>query len=93
MFSSADSVGSRLNDWKTKPMWRRRSRVSSRSRMRVMSSPATLTLPELGVSSPASRCISVDLPEPDGPITAVNSPAGSSSDTPRRAWTLEAPSP
>ena len=28
MFSSAVSVGSRLKDWKTKPMWRRRSLVS-----------------------------------------------------------------
>src|SRR6185312_6792787 len=40
-----------------------------------------------------SRCISVDLPEPDGPMTAVNWPAGRSSDTPRSACTAESPSP
>ena len=39
-----------------------------------MSSPAMWTAPASGVSRPASRCISVDLPEPDGPITAVNWP-------------------
>ena len=76
MFSSAESVGSRLKDWKTKPMCLRRRRVRSRSDMRVMSSPAMWTAPASGVSSPASRCISVDLPEPDGPITAVNWPCG-----------------
>ena len=37
--------------------------------------------------------MSVDLPEPDGPMTAVNWPAGSSSETPRRACTAESPSP
>src|SRR5262245_39033071 len=92
-FSSADSVGSRLNDWNTKPMCLRRRRVSSRSFMFVMSLPATETVPELGVSRPASRCMRVDLPEPDGPMPAVNWPAGRSSDTPRSACTAESPSP
>src|ERR671931_107247 len=32
-------------------------------------------------------CISVDLPEPDGPITAVSRPRSTSSDTPRSAAT------
>ena len=31
MFSSAVSVGTRLNDWKTNPIWSRRSRVSALS--------------------------------------------------------------
>ena len=39
MFSSAVSVGSRLNDWKTKPMCRRRSFVSARSAIVEISSP------------------------------------------------------
>ena len=39
------------------------------------------------------QCISVDLPEPDGPITAVNSPAAKSIDTPSRAATVASPSP
>jgi hypothetical protein len=82
-----------LNDWKTKPMWRRRSFVSLRSLSAESSSPATWTLPDVGWSSPASRCISVDLPEPDGPMTAVNWPAGTSSDTPRSASTADSPSP
>ena len=30
--------------------------------------------PDVGASSPAMQCISVDLPDPDGPITAVNRP-------------------
>ncbi len=29
-------------------------------------------------------CMNVDLPEPDGPVTATNSPALISSDTPRK---------
>src|SRR6516165_1006051 len=34
-------------------------------------------------------CISVDLPEPDGPITAVNWPFGTSIETPARASTAD----
>ena len=93
MFSSALSVGSRLNCWKTKPMCLRRSFVSCLSFIVVMSSPPISTVPAEGVSRPASRCISVDLPEPDGPMTAVNWPAGTSSVTPRRASTADSPSP
>ena len=92
-FSSAVSVGSRLNDWNTNPMCLRRSRVSARSAIDEISSPPIRTDPEVGRSSPASRCMSVDLPEPDGPMTAVNWPAGTSSETPRRASTAESPSP
>ena len=33
------------------------------------------------------RFISVDLPEPDGPMIATYSPAATASETPRRAWT------
>jgi hypothetical protein len=32
------------------------------------------TSPEVGVSKPARQCIRVDLPEPDGPMTAVKPP-------------------
>ena len=35
----------------------------------------------------------MDLPEPDGPITAVNWPLGTSIETPRRALTADPPSP
>ena len=33
------------------------------------------TWPEVSVSSPATQCMSVDLPEPDGPMIAVKRPA------------------
>src|SRR3954453_20936863 len=85
MFSAAVSIGSRLKNWKMKPMWSRRSLVSAVSSRPTTSTPATVTSPEVGLSSPARMCISVDLPEPDGPITAVSRPRAMSSETPRRA--------
>ena len=36
--------------------------------------PATRTLPAVGRSSVPAMASSVDLPDPDGPTTAVNSP-------------------
>src|SRR3954463_10923220 len=36
-------------------------------------------------------CISVDLPEPDGPVTATNSPASTSRLAPRSARTVMSP--
>jgi len=92
-FSSAFSIGSRLKNWKTKPMCRRRSFVRSVSLSSVMFVPAMVTVPVVGLSSPARMCISVDLPEPDGPITAVSCPFGTSRETPRRASTAVSPSP
>src|SRR3954447_16178106 len=38
-------------------------------------------------------CISVDLPELDGPITAANCPRGTSRVTPRSACTADSPFP
>ena len=38
-------------------------------------SPGQVTLPRVGRSSPAIRCSSVDLPEPDGPTSAMRAPA------------------
>ncbi len=49
--------------------------------------------PEVGRSSPAADCSSVDLPEPDGPITAVNVPRAKSSVTPSSARTTPSPEP
>jgi hypothetical protein len=92
-FSSAVSIGSRLKNWKTKPMWRRRSFVRSLSFSVLSSTPSIATEPLLGRSSPARMCISVDLPEPDGPITAVRWPRGIVSDTPRSASTAVSPAP
>ena len=93
MFSSALSIGSRLKNWKMKPMCFRRSFVISLSLSSPSFVPATQTVPEVGRSSAARMCIRVDLPEPDGPITAVSFPCATSSVTPRSASTAVSPSP
>ena len=93
MFSSAVSVGTRLKDWNTKPIWSRRSRVSSLSLSLDSSVSPMDTEPLVAVSRAAQQCIRVDLPDPDGPITAVNSPAYRSSDTSSSATTLAWPVP
>ena len=49
------------------------------------------TVPDVRVSSPATLCISVDLPEPDGPMMAVKRPVANSTDTPSRARTSVSP--
>ena len=46
MFSAAVSIGSRLKNWKMKPMWSRRSFVSAVSSRPLMSTPATVTSPD-----------------------------------------------
>ena len=74
MFSAAVSVGSRLNDWKMKPILSRRNNVSALSLSWVISVSPRGTSPDVGRSRPASTCSSVDLPEPEGPMMAVNSP-------------------
>ena len=93
MFSSAVSIGSRLKNWKMNPMWLRRSLVSASSSSAVISVPSIVTVPLSGRSRPARMCMSVDLPEPDGPITAVRRWRSISSDTPRNACTAASPSP
>ena len=93
MFSSAVSIGSRLKNWKMKPMWRRRSMVRAVSERPVTSVSPIQTSPAVGWSRPARMCMSVDLPEPEGPITATSSPSATSSVTPRRASTAVSPMP
>src|SRR5712691_1457142 len=93
MFSSAVSIGSRLKNWKMKPMFRRRSFVRSESLSFEMAVPAIVTSPEVGLSRPARMCIRVDFPDPEGPMTAVSWPFGTSSETPRKASTAVSPSP
>ena len=51
------------------------------------------TLPALTESRPATQCIRVDLPEPDGPMIAVKRPAWKLTDTPSRARTSVSPLP
>ena len=49
--------------------------------------------PDVSVSRPARQCMSVDLPEPDGPMTAVRRPAGRPTVTSSRAVTVVSPLP
>ena len=53
-----------MNDWKTKPVRSRRSRVASSSLSRLIVSPWRTTSPAVGRSSPPRSWSSVDLPEP-----------------------------
>src|SRR4051812_10090093 len=48
-------------------------------------------VPLVGRSRHPRMCISVDLPEPDGPVTATNSPASTSRFAPRSARTVTSP--
>jgi len=56
-----------------------------------MTVPFSETLPELGLSSPASRPSSVDLPEPEAPMMAANSPRASVKSIPLRMSTVVVP--
>ena len=69
------------------PMCWRRMIASSLSVLPTSDSPATDTSPSSGTSRPATMLSSVDLPQPDGPITATNSPRPISRSAPRSART------
>ena len=77
--------GSRLNDWNTKPIRVARTRASSSSSSFATSTPSSRYVPDVGVSRQPSIFMSVDLPEPDGPMMHRNSPLRTASDTPRSA--------
>ena len=49
--------------------------------------------PEVNVSSPARQCSNVDLPDPDGPMMALNLPVSNETLTPSSAWTCASPMP
>ena len=80
-FSVAFRTGMRLKNWKTKPMLRRRRRVSSPSDRVARSSSPMRTTPLVGRSSPPMRFSSVDLPQPLGPMIATNSPVSTENET------------
>ena len=65
----------------------RRRRWSARPLVLVMSSPSMTIEPSVMSTSLLSERSSVDLPEPDGPMTTTNSPAVMSKLTPSSAWT------
>ncbi len=93
MFSRAFSVGSRLNAWKMKPILSRRSWVSFLSLSAVSSTSPIRAEPPETESRPAMQCISVDLPEPEGPMIAVNSAWWKSRETASSATTWVSPCP
>ncbi|CAM5238780.1 hypothetical protein SGRIM128S_01991 [Streptomyces griseomycini] len=84
--------GSRFGCWKTIPMCslRRAARPAGVSGPVLV--PATTTSPESGVTRVAAAASRLDLPEPDGPTTAVCVPAGTSSETRSRAASRPSPS-
>src|SRR6516225_10070328 len=82
-----------LNAWNTNPIRSRLKTVSCRSLNPASSVPPNPTVPEVGRSSPAATFKNVLLPEPDGPITAVNDPAASATLTPSSATTAPSPRP
>ena len=67
--------------------------VRARSESDARSVGPMNTWPVVRVSRPARQCISVDLPEPEGPMIAVNRPGGSASVTSSSAVTEVSPVP
>ena len=93
MFWVTVSDGIRLNAWKTNPIRSRLRIVSRRSLSPASSVSPSATVPEVGRSSPAATCRNVLLPDPDGPMIAVNDPRGSAMLIPSSATTAPSPSP
>ena len=91
-FSAAVSAPSRLCCWKMKPIRRRTS--SRRAPSAPFSSwPSTRTLPDCAERSAPTSVKSVVLPDPDGPVTMMISPAGIVADTSNRICRRSAPLP
>ena len=65
--------------------------ASSSSFISETTLPRSTYRPRLGVSRQPMRFMRVDLPEPDGPITATYSLGAIVKLTPRRAWISSAP--
>jgi hypothetical protein len=51
------------------------------------------TRPDVGASSPAMQCRSVDFPDPEGPMIALNRPRSNSTETASSARTAASPRP
>src|SRR5580704_2612773 len=71
----------------------RRSAVRLSSLMAEVAAPPILTSPASGRSKRPARCRSVDLPAPDGPMSATDWPGDSSSEAPFRTSTVVSPRP
>src|SRR5262249_27891304 len=74
-----------------KPIFLLRTAASASFDIRDTSWPSRKYWPDVGRSRQPTMCMNVDLPEPDVPFTARNSPRGTSSDTPRSAFTSTSP--
>src|SRR5690242_17254374 len=90
-FSTALNTGIRLYAWNTKPIDDARPLVRSASDNAWRSTPSSSTRPPSTSSSPEQQLSSVVLPEPDGPITATNSPSCTTRSMLRSASTSSAP--
>jgi hypothetical protein len=91
MLRRIDAFGRRLKVWKTNPILRLRTVASLKEDISETSSPSSTKRPVVGVSRQPMMCMSVDLPEPDGPMTATIWPFSTSRSTPRRAATASSP--
>ena len=91
-FSSALVRGSRLKLWNTKPMRLLRMSASSGSDSCATSRPSKKYWPLVGRSRQPMMFIIVDLPDPDDPMMATNSPAATETLTACRACTSVSPS-
>ncbi len=60
------------------PILSLRSAVSSARLRPVVATPSTVTVPASGVTRVAATASRLDLPEPEGPTTAVRVPLGTS---------------
>ena len=74
-----------MKDWKTKPSRVERTCASSSSVSFETSMPSRRYCPDVGRSRHPRMLMSVDLPEPEGPMMARNSPRSTSRLTPRSA--------
>jgi len=72
-FSSAENSGNRKWNWNTKPSVDNLVSARSASSMCAVARPRMRTSPVVGRSSIPSRESSDDLPDPDGPVMAMNS--------------------
>ena len=79
--------------WNTKPIFRSRTWARAASSRVRTSTPSRENRPRVGTSRQPMMFISVDFPEPDGPMMATNSPRSTRRSTAVRAVTSSLPLP
>jgi len=88
---SSEAFGSRLKVWKTKPIFWFRIAASWNDESAETSCPSRTYVPLVGASRQPMMCISVDLPEPDGPMMATICPLSTPRSMPLKACTASSP--